>query len=842
MVLCNFDEFWIYDLNIQLNDPVHILKTKDLLDDWHALAFLHESYIDPRFDNNNVEVTERVAKIVGSLFLSLEERGLDPIKAQRFVLQLVVALFAEDVDLIPEDTLSNILKAAVKEPIMQKELGDLFTAMATKDESRKPDQYKDIKYFNGGIFNEVHPVELHYNEFDLLVEAAKQNWAKVRPSIFGSVFEGSMDPYRRHEQGAHFTSEHDIHKIVGPTIVRPFKERIHKAKTKTKLKDILQEISEFKVLDPACGSGNFLYIAFRELRRLETEVLELLGEDLDQIRISHISPNNFYGIDTNKFAIELAKVSLSIGRKLSADELGIIDPILPFQDLEENFSDKDALLEAQWPKVNAIIGTPPFQSKNKIQQEMGAAYIKKVRDKYPEVPGMADYCVYWFRKAHDLLEQNQRAGLVGTNTIRQNYSREGGLDYIVANEGVIKEAVSTQPWSGEATVYVSIVNWLKGTENSKKRLYHQPGDSLDSPIELENTPLINSDLTSGIDVTIAKKITAYAKSNTTLQGQTHGHEAFLLSKDDGSELINEDSTYKDVLFPFMNANDMIGTKDCQPKRFVIDFSSKSLTECQKYPKLFKQIKENVLPKREKEAKKEQERNEEILKDNPKAKVNKHHKNFLNKWWVLSYAREKLVSKISHKKRYIVCGRVTKRPIFQFLSSDIHPSDAMQAFIFDDDYSFGVLQSDIHWQWFVARCSTLKGDFRYTSNTVFDSFPWPQNPSEEQVVAVSSAAKKLREVRNKELSDNNLSLRELYRLLELPGDSPLKNAHIALDQAVLESYGFKKNVDILKSLLDLNLELSIKETNKEDIVSPGIPSCVKAPESLITEDCIEFKWT
>ena len=280
-----------------------------------------------------------------------------------------------------------------------------------------------------GIFKETKAVELSYKEIKLLYDASKQNWEKVRPSIFGSLFEGSMNPKRRHGHGIHYTHELDIYKIVGPTIVQPFKEKINKAKTKREKRKLLKELQEFKVLDPACGSGNFLYIAFRELRKLEMEILESLGEG-GQIRPSElellVSPKNFYGIDTNKFGLELAKVALSIGRKLLADEFNIQDPSLPFDDLDNNFFPEDALF-AKWPKVNTIIGNPPYQSKNKIQKEMGVSYINKIRKNYPTVPGRADYCVYWFKKAHDHLSEKGMAGLVGTNTIRQNYSREGSL-------------------------------------------------------------------------------------------------------------------------------------------------------------------------------------------------------------------------------------------------------------------------------------------------------------------------------------------------------------------------------------------------------------------------------
>ncbi len=418
MILCNFDEFWIYDLNSQLHDPVHKLHAKDLHTGWGALKFLLPIEEEPLFDNHNTAVTEQAAKTVGAIYLSMVKRGVSKDKAQRFTLQLVIALFSEDVGLMPQYTLHEILKKCLADFPDQKDLSLLFQAMAIKNKFDKPKKYKHIGYFNGGIFRETKTVELSYKEAELLHDASKHNWEKVRPSIFGSLFEGSMDPKRRHAHGIHYTHELDIYKIVGPSIVRPFQEKINKAKTKKEKRKLLKEIQEFKVLDPACGSGNFLYIAFRELRKLEMEILEDLGEG-EQVRPTElgllVSPKNFYGIDTNKFGLELAKVALSIGRKLLADEFNVQDPSLPLDDLDSNFLSEDALLTAKWPKVSAIIGNPPFQSKNKIKQEMGVSYIHKIRKAYPTVPGRADYCVYWFKKAHDHLSAKGRAGLVGTN-------------------------------------------------------------------------------------------------------------------------------------------------------------------------------------------------------------------------------------------------------------------------------------------------------------------------------------------------------------------------------------------------------------------------------------------
>jgi type II restriction/modification system DNA methylase subunit YeeA len=234
-------------------------------------------------------------------------------------------------------------------------------------------------------------------ELTLLAESAAENWSKVNPAIFGTLFEGSMGKKERHAFGAHFTTEADIQKVVLPTIVRPWRERIANAKTLKDLLSLRNELLTFRVLDPACGSGNFLYVAYRELKRLEFELLDKMQANFsaksipkETGRSSLIATNQFYGIDIKPFAVELARVTLLIGKKLALDEersriekgehdfFGEMEPALPLDNLDKNILCEDALF-CQWPKADAIIGNPPYQSKNKMQQEYGPAYVRKVR-------------------------------------------------------------------------------------------------------------------------------------------------------------------------------------------------------------------------------------------------------------------------------------------------------------------------------------------------------------------------------------------------------------------------------------------------------------------------------
>lgn len=855
VVLCNFDEFWVYDFDKQIDEPVDVVTIADLPKRSSALGFLFPDDRAPIFGNDREAVTRGAAEHVAQLFRSLVARGEDRAKAQRFVLQSVVAMFAEDVDLMPRNTVTTIVDDCFKGASSFDLLGGLFRQMNSPT-SAAGGRYKEIPYFNGGLFAQVDPIELGVKELGVIREAATQDWSRVNPAIFGALFQASMDAKERHALGAHFTAERDIMKVVSPTISRPFEERINAAKTQTDLLALRKELLAFTVLDPACGSGNFLYVAYREMVRLEILLLSRLRAMMTPAAfrkqvptLSLISPRQFFGLDVDPFAVELAKVGLVFGKKLALDEaisalerdqvdLDLhADHALPLENLDDNVRCEDALF-AEWPKVDAIIGNPPFQSKNKMQAELGRAYVNRVRERYADVPGRADFCVYWFRRAHDELPRGHRAGLVGTNTIRQNYSREGGLDFIVQHGGTITEAVSSQVWSGDAAVHVSIVNWVKGPESGKKRLSRQVGDKDDSPWESEEFDEINSALSFEADVTDVAVLRANTEAGNCYQGQTHGHEGFLMPRAEAEEYLKTHPQASTVLFPFLTADELLGEKDGLPTRYVIDFGARDMLESQAFGPLFERVEQLVLPARQGRAQKEDARNTEAVAADVTGKTTRDHENALKAWWLLFRRRGELMDTISQRSRYINCGRVTKRPIFEFLSPDIHPNDALMVFPFEDDYSFGILQSSAHWEWVVARCSTLKGDFRYTSNTVFDTFPWPQEPTKAAVKAVARAAVELRTLRTAEKAKHGLSLRELYRALEKPGNHPLKGAQTALDDAVRAAYGFTPKADLLVALAKLNAACAAREAAGDTITGPGLPPGFVTADYLTT-DCLRM---
>ncbi len=845
VVLCNFDEFWIYNLNYQLDEPMDRVALDELPTRYTALNFLFPEGKKPLFNNDRVAVTRGAADKVAQLFNRLVGRKQNPVpreKAQRFVLQCVVALFAEDIDLLPRGLFSELLNDCKGQASTYDLLGGLFRQMASRTPA-EGGRFQDVPYFNGGLFDVVEPIELKVIELTLLAEAAQENWAKVNPAIFGTLFEGSMDHKERHAFGAHFTSEADIQKVVLPTIVRPWRERIAEAKTAKDLLALREQLVRYRVLDPACGSGNFLYVAYRELKRIEVELLDKIAANFGpQVQTkagaaSLVSPTQFHGIDIKPFAVELAKVGLVLGKKLALDEFQahsssgehlfwhLAEPALPLDNLDDNIRCDDALF-CDWPKADAIIGNPPYLGSRFLAKEHGYDYARKIYAAFPDVPKMVDYCTYWFRLAHQRLEPGGRAGLVGTKTVRQNESREASLDYIVGDGGTITEAVAHQVWSGEAAVHVSIVNWVKGEEPGLKRLYTQLGDAKDSPWICEELQVIAPTLTSKTDVTKAHRLLTNERAKKCFTGQNPVNAGFFLTPDEARAMIAADPKNREVIFPYMIARDLV--EHDGPTRWIIDFAQRDILAAMKYGIPFQRIQQEAMPavleraEREKQAK-----GEEVTR----------YTRIAQRWWQFYDYRPGTIKAINSSPRYIACGRVTKRPIFEFISNGIHPDTAIVAFTLPDDYSFGILQSGIHWAWFTAKCSTLTARFRYTSDTVFDTFPWPQTPTPAQVKRVAAAAVDLRALRREVMAANDWSLRDLYRTLELPGKNPLREAHDRLDAAVREAYGMKPKADPLAFLLALNQTVAEREAKGEPVTAPGLPPCITDPAPLITEDCV-----
>lgn len=805
VVLCNFDEFWIYDFNVQLDEPMDRIPLSKLAQKWDALAFLLPREQKPSFGNDLVEVTREAAAQVTSVFRTLRERTIERAQAQRFVLQSVMAMFAQDIGLLPGHIFSQAVEDSINGASSYDLIFGLFREMNTQG-TTPAGRFKGTPYFNGGLFSDVSGFDLERDELTRLHKACQTDWSAVRPEIFGTLFETSMDLGERHAYGAHFTSQADIALVVGPTIVDPWRAKIDHANTIADYERLLLELANFKVLDPACGSGNFLYVAYREIRRLERDIHLRVAErrrsgSTEQGMISFVPTANFYGMDNNEFAVEIAKVTMMLAKKLSSDELHDNQQVLPLENLDSSIVAADALF-TKWPKADVIVGNPPYMGRRRMSDELGPEYCQRLADRYPNVKGVSDFVTYWFPLAHDHLDAGGRAGFVATNSIRDNQSRIASLDYVVDHGGHIFDAVSSKPWSGDAVVHVSIVNWSKGVDVSPKILWLNNGE-----LRLK-TDYISSSLSTEIDARKAKPLDCNRRPATCFQGQTPGiSSGYLIDRVKRREIISREPGSAQFIHPFLGGRELL--HDASIDRWVVDVPETDILQLETlHPRLFEFLKKHVLPERQRLLEKEQEKNKKGALGNPRFRPESQHRLFMNRWWQLWRRRAEMIESISRIPRYMATSRhmtENRSAVFAFVDSRVHPGDATTVFALDDEFSFGVLSSAVHTAWLRARCSHIKSDPRYTSTTVWDSFPWPQAASKEQAQAVAEIGAEILRVRDG-LSERGVSLAKQYNTLTVPGRNKLRDLHAQLDEAVLSAYGFVQADDLVAQLLALNLDL------------------------------------
>jgi SAM-dependent methyltransferase len=412
VVLTNQRDLHLYDLARDREAPRLAIRMDDLPKYSEAFPFFTTEWVPgatPRIVNVekvSTEVADLVARLYRSVRAQHPKREHDVI---RFTLQCITAMFAEDIGLLPANYFTSLLYDGARDGKVEPRLRQLFEQMNTRDLPAP----RVVPYFNGGLFTDAVTLPLGSEQVVALTKAAEANWTYVDPHIFGSVFQGIMDDAERHASGAHYTAHDDIMRVVGPTIVEPWRKRIQAATSLKELTELRKELFAYRVLDPACGSGNFLYVAFRELYRLDTELLSRMREFRStQGKLSWnggITTTNFYGIDINPFAVELAKVTLNIAKKIAFEERKAqafalagqvemdIDPSLPLDNLDKNIVCADALF-SEWPEVDAIVGNPPFLAGTNISGELGAPHLARLRAAFPNVHGKADYCSYWFRR------------------------------------------------------------------------------------------------------------------------------------------------------------------------------------------------------------------------------------------------------------------------------------------------------------------------------------------------------------------------------------------------------------------------------------------------------------
>jgi hypothetical protein len=780
VVICAFRKLEIWEPGAFPKEPRLVLDLIDLPDQYDALLFLAGR--DPVFAGGQAALTREAVVHLVDLYERLKDRrAADPDVLRDFILQTVWCMFAEDLGQLPEHRFSAIVADLIANP--QRSSGDdlhgLFEAL-NETGTATHGMYAGVPYANGGLFESPARVHLDPDELVHLRDAARFQWNEVQPSIFGSLLEGGLGHDKQWALGAHYTHEADIQKVVQPTIVQPWIERIGSLKTHKEAVAAQNDLLNYVVLDPACGSGNFLYVAYRELRRIEQRLHEREVELRkkaglkDQGSISlHFPLQNMRGIEIDGFAVALARVTLWMGHKLAVDELGLSESTLPLADLS-GIQIGDAL-RMEWPRADAIIGNPPFHGTKQLRAALGDPYVDWLVRTYGI--GVKDYCVYWFRNAHERLPDDARAGLVGTNSLAEGKNREASLDYITASGGVLTSAVSSQDWPGEANVHVSIVNWVKNPRTPPIR-FKLDGADVDG-ISPGLRSLALEIRAGGLD----------ANSGRQYFGVVQSGEGFILSEVEAIALLSlNEADYSAVVKPFLVGDDITKNPDLGPTRWIIDFAEMPLEMAQQWPAALDVIRERVKPIRDAH-KKARERLE---------------------WWKFSRSVRGLFSAIEGLPRFIACPATAKRFHMIWCRPTWVPSNAVSAFAFDDDGAFGVLSSEIHQRWATAQSTKLETRPRYTVAS-FATFVWPAGDLD----SVAEIAKRLSTRRAAIAARERFGLTQLYNQVDEGAWKDLRDLHIELDEAVAEAYGWPKHVahdadESNRRLLELNRAVAAGE--------------------------------
>ncbi len=557
--------------------------------------------------------------------------------------------------------------------------------------------------------------------------------------------------------GAHYTHEADIRKVIGPSIIDPWERCIDLISTHAEAVQAQNDLANYVVLDPACGSGNFLYVAYQELRRIETRLRDReqqLRRDsgmADQQALSFFPLTNIKGIELNGYAVAVARVTLWMGHKIAVDREGLDEATLPLANLS-GIQQADALRVA-WPDCDVIVGNPPFHGDRNLRSLLGDAYLDWLKDEFNVC--IKDYCVYWFRKAHDHLREGQRAGLVGTNSVSQNRARGASLNYIVENDGVITDAVSTQDWPGEANVDVSIVNWIR------------------APSERPLTVLLDAVAVEGIDtalrpstVPIADVAALPGQSGVAFQGFLPG-AAFDISIELARELLSDaDGAYDEVVKPYLDGRDIARNPRQTPGRFTIDFAQMSLESALHYPRALELLRSQAKEARE--------------------TSNSYSRN--PRWWQFLWPRPAFREALGDSSRFIAGSATAKRIFFCWCEPHWRPSNSTNMFALTSDYAMGVLSSTIHAEWARGRSSTLEDRIRYTPSSAYETFPWP-TPTVDQRLAISTACIELFAKRRTTCEREEIGLTELYNLIDEGGYAEVAAADSALALEVAGAYGW-----------------------------------------------------
>lgn len=851
-------------------DPRHYEIRLEDLHKPHVQHRLRQLWLDPdQLDPSKhaARVTREVSTKLAELAKSLEHNGYDVERVASFLKRCLFTMFAEDVELLPKASFQNLLT-----DIKEKNPEAFPHAVKALWENMNTGGYSDrlmqtIKRFNGGLFKGIDPIPLNVRQIELLIDAAKADWRFVEPAIFGTLLERALDPRERHKLGAHYTPRAYVERLVMPTLIEPLREQwgdirgaaetlLRQGKTNKALQQVQAfhyQLCETKVLDPACGSANFLYVALEHMKRLEGEVLGFMseltqGQGVLESEGLTVDPHQFLGLEINPRAAQIAELVLWIGYlqwhyRLS-DRLDLPEPIL--KDFK-NIECRDALIEydsrepeldengepvtiwdgismkvspttgelipdeagrsiiyqyhnprrAEWPKADYVVGNPPFIGEKRMRDSLGDGYVSAVRSVYNELPA-CDFVMYWWHIAAELVAVGdvKQFGFITTNSIGQTKNRGVTAPHLETKTH-IRLAIPDHPWvdgNDGAAVRISMTVVVSGQgTGTRLQVTHETESEGSNARQVQfssRTGKIFSDLGVGAALVEAKGLNA--NTGMVFQGVKLVGDGFLVSPEQRSEWVSSCPEVGRFLPQLVAGSDL--TKRRSPRYCIDFFGLDSDAAREAFPQGFQKILSDVKPFRSQS------------KD----------KFFRENWWLFGRGRGDMRDAISSLKRYIVTSEVSKHRIFVFLDAGSSIADGSLAVVaLEDAAALGVLSSRLHICWALAQGGLLESRPRWQNGPCFLNFPFP-NMTTDQAEKIRVLADLVDAHRKKQQKiHQELTITNMYNVLEMlntgepihnkPKEKEiyekglievLKKLHDDLDRTVFEAYGWSDLADKL----------------------------------------------
>ena len=813
IITCNFKTILIYDMDSDTKGehPIKI-ELEELPSKYGELDFL-KSFTDKKIIEEQ-EISIQAGELIGKLYDGLIKQYKDP-KADntlkslnKLCVRLVFCLYAEDSGLFDRNDnhiFGNYLKA--KEPKdIRKALIELFTVLNQKTEERDPyldDELAKFPYVNGNLFSITDPQNEEIPNFtealkSLLIEECSEafDWAKISPTIFGAVFESTLNPETRRSGGMHYTSVENIHKVIDPLFLDDLKAEFEEIKQLKQERKITQECEKFQdklaslvIFDPACGSGNFLTETYLSLRKLENDLILFRSKGMSTLAIEDFNPvkvsiKQFYGIEINDFACAVATTAMWIAESQMLHETEeIMHREIDFLPLKSNSNIVEGnALRMNWEdvvpkeKLNYIIGNPPFvghQWRTKQQQEDLAIAYSDLK-----THGKLDYVCGWFNKAIDLMKETDiETGFVATNSVFQGESVGIFWKHLSQKGAILKFAYRSFVWDSEATdkahVHVVIVGFtLK--QNIKQKIIFDGNKKL-------TAKHINGYLIDAKDVFLEGR---GKPINKTLGEITKGSQPtdggnLILNKNERDYLVSKYPICQELIKEYIGASEFINNK-CRYCLWLKDIDPNKYRNINEIMDRLERVKQIRLASPTKSV------NQDAYTPMLFTQIRQPNSSFV------------LIPRVSSEKRtYIPIG---------FMTPNVIVSDATSIIPKASIYDFGVLTSSVHMAWMRTVCGRLKSDYRYTP-AVYNNFPWC-SPTDAQKAKIEQTAQGILDARS--LYPDS-SLADLYDELTMPIE--LRKAHQANDRAVMEAYGFDKDLteeEIVAKLFDMYAELTKEE--------------------------------